>query len=223
MLSLKSAVKLYQAYTGALEACRSEQRHVDNARQKLDKLRAAKAEEIITEQKINSEQKSEEKIKSEQKSEQNIKDFPGSLVAVLVHLEETQNDEWLLATLLSFDPIQHLYTVEDVEAPEESGAGASPLRRQTVLISKRTFQVRPERLVRLAPDDQTALDGPAGEIKLRQSVLALFPGTTCFYPAIVVSTPSRRKRTRDYLVRFQGDDVPSRQCPPRFIIPSQKY
>lgn len=37
--------------------------------------------------------------------------------------------------------------------------------------------------------DDAALQRP--EFKLRQSVLALYPGTTCFYSATVMSPPSR--------------------------------
>lgn len=145
----------------------------------------------------------------------------GSLVAVLAHLEESQSEEWMLATLLAYDPQQHLYTVEDVEVPEDTTNvnTPSPTRKQSAAGEKRQFQVSPDKLIQLCPDDQTALDG--GEIRLRQPVLALFPGTTCFYPAVVVSTPSRRKRTRDYLLKFKGDDVPNRQCSPRFIIQQQ--
>lgn len=44
----------------------------------------------------------------------------------------------------------------------------------------------------LVPEsDEAALEQV--EFKLRQNVLALFPGTTCFYSAVVMSTPSRVK------------------------------
>lgn len=41
----------------------------------------------------------------------------------------------------------------------------------------------------IADNQEDALARP--EFKLRQNVLALFPGTTCFYSSIVMSQPSR--------------------------------
>lgn len=71
-------------------------------------------------------------------------------------------------------------------------------------------------VIPLPESDESALESP--EFRLRQNVLALFPGTTCFYSAVVMSQPSRRRKTRDYLLKFADDDVPSRPCPPRFIL-----
>lgn len=84
----------------------------------------------------------------------------------------------------------------------------------------RTYLVDAGNVIPLPESDEAALESP--EFRLRQNVLALFPGTTCFYSAVVMSQPSRRKKTRDYLLKFADDDVPSRPCPPRFILKKEE-
>jgi len=45
------------------------------------------------------------------------------------------------------------------------------------------------------------LEFPAGK-----TVLALYPGTTCFYEAQVIQPPSKRKKENDYLLQFVDDE-----------------
>jgi hypothetical protein len=40
------------------------------------------------------------------------------------------------------------------------------------------------------------------EFKVKQPVLALHPNSHQFHPGVVSSTPSRRRKTGDYLIKF---------------------
>jgi hypothetical protein len=138
----------------------------------------------------------------------NMVDLPaGSLVAVLCRVEEedSEAEEWILAIVKQFDATQGVYEVEDCEATGEPVPNG---KRRVCEASK---------ILHLPPVDESNGDEEEGEFKPKTAVLALFPGTTCLYPAVVISTPSRRRKTRDYLLRFQDDEVPSRTCPARFV------
>ncbi len=52
-------------------------------------------------------------------------------------------------------------------------------------------------------------------------MLALYPGTTCFYEAEVIQPPSRRKKETDYLLMFDDDDesdMPHKPVPQVFVL-----
>lgn len=131
----------------------------------------------------------------------------GSLVAVLCRVEEedSEAEEWILAIVKHFDAAQQVYEVEDCEATGEPVPNGK----------RRTCDA--DKILHLPPVDENGENEEEREFKPKMAVLALFPGTTCLYPAVVISTPSRRRKTRDYLLRFQDDEVPSRTCPARFI------
>jgi len=59
------------------------------------------------------------------------------------------------------------------------------------------------------------------EFSVDKKVLALYPGTTCFYEATVVDTPSKRKKENDYLVKFEDDEEsesPIKPIPQMFVL-----
>lgn len=155
----------------------------------------------------------------------------GSTVAVRCRVdEESPAEEWILATIVrgafTDEDGRWSYEVEDVEFEE---AASSPLRSSSVKGSPhKSGGKRPLRLVvssdqirKLPATEEEALNSTAG-IKVRQRVLALFPGTTCLYAATVISTPARRKKTRDFLLKFSDDDVPSRVVPARYVLRSEE-
>lgn len=131
----------------------------------------------------------------------------GSEVAVLCKVDEDEStqEDWILATVLKYNPETELYEVEDAE-----GANGSPTKG----ITKARYVVPADKILPLSADVDES-------IKSKQRVLALFPGTTCLYPATVISTPARRKKTRDFLVRFSEDEVPQRPVPSKYILPMQ--
>lgn len=140
----------------------------------------------------------------------------GLLVAVLCRVdEEASTDDWMLATVQHFHPDSRLWEVEDCE---EASTGEDDV---TLVIvpgggSGKRRHVELARVIRMPQSDDEALSHE--ELKPKTAVLGLYPGTTCLYPAVVVTPPSRRKKTRDYLLRFNDDEVPSRPCPARYVI-----
>ncbi|PJF17173.1 Homoserine dehydrogenase [Paramicrosporidium saccamoebae] len=127
----------------------------------------------------------------------------GTEVAMLclVDAEATQED-WILGTILRYIPEENSYEIEDAE-----GENGSPTKGGV----KTRYTVHEEKVRPLA-------DSIDESVKPKQQVLALFPGTTCLYPATVISTPTRRKKTKDFLVKFSDDEVPQRPVPPRYIL-----
>jgi hypothetical protein len=127
----------------------------------------------------------------------------GTEVAMLclVDAEATQED-WILGTILRYIPEENSYEIEDAEGENGSPTKGGVKTRYTVHEDK----VRP------------LADSIDESVKPKQQVLALFPGTTCLYPAMVVSTPLRRKKTKDFLVKFSDDEVPQRPVPPRYVL-----
>lgn len=137
----------------------------------------------------------------------------GSKVAVLCKVEDDgQTEEWMLASILAFKPDDQMYEVADCDLdPSDTpifGNGPASKRRLVPL----------SKIVRLPQTEDEALG--VEEAKSKCHVLALFPGTTCLYPAQVISGPSRRKKTRDYLLRFHDDEEPSRTCPAQYVLVS---
>ncbi len=132
---------------------------------------------------------------------------PGTLVAVLCMVEpDAEQEEWMLATVVDFDQENQVYTVEDCEMEAD---GLTP--QQTGQGNRRS--IPPNKVLKLPDNDEEQ-----EEFRVKSIVLALYPGTTCLYPATVLSTPSKRKKTKDYLLKFEDDEVPSRICLPRFIV-----
>ena len=63
---------------------------------------------------------------------------------------------------------------------------------------------------------RTQLEFPA-----KSTVLALYPGTTCFYEAEVVLPPSKRRKENDYLLQFVDDEesgTPQKAVPQAFVL-----
>lgn len=130
---------------------------------------------------------------------------------------EAEQEDWILGTLLRVRP-DGSYEVEDVEeVPDSSGvlASSSVAASPTKGGRRMKFTVRPGKIRRIPPKAVEPEDNP---IKARERVLALYPGTTCMYPATVISVPARRRRTNDFLVKFQDDTVPHRAVPSRYVL-----
>lgn len=137
----------------------------------------------------------------------------GTLVAVLCRVDsDSEEDEWMLATILEATGAG-AYEVEDCELIEGDDEEAQAVQAANGLGKRRSAELA--RILRM-PTSGANME----ELKPKANVLALFPGTTCLYPAQVISPPSRRKKTRDYLLRFSDDEEPSRTCPPQFVIPA---
>lgn len=157
---------------------------------------------------------------------------PGQTVAAHCKIDNEMNQEdWILAVVIRSVPAstsssgKDEYEIEDVELGDlalDHSSGSSPLKTSSnKRVQKKTLRfIVPADKVLYIPNDEESIIRTTETIKIRQPVLALFPGTTCLYPAIVISCPSRRKKTREFLVKFADDDAPSRSVPARFIVPT---
>lgn len=146
---------------------------------------------------------------------------PGSVVAVLCQVDEdSRHEEWMMAVARRYIPAPvSMFEVEDCEldpSNAEFGLGSSGILMPSAG-QGRLRQALLSNIIVLPSTDEEALERHA-EFKPKSSVLALFPGTTCLYPAFVISNPARRRKTKDYLLRFQDDEVSSRACAPRFVV-----
>ena len=62
---------------------------------------------------------------------------------------------------------------------------------------------------------------PSQEFTPQTTVLALYPGTTCFYKASVVLPPtklSQSQEKRSYLLTFEDDDNAERYVEMQFVL-----
>lgn len=142
----------------------------------------------------------------------------GTEVAVLCRIDDTlENEDWILATILNYN-MDDTFEVEDVEDIVD-GSGEvkmpSPHKSST---GRLRFSVSLDR-VRVIPPAESAQQDTS--IKVKDRVIALFPGTTCLYPATVVSNPARRKKSKDYLVSFSDDSVQCRPVAARYVLSLQ--
>lgn len=142
----------------------------------------------------------------------------GTEVAVLCRIDDTlENEDWILATILNYN-MDDTFEVEDVEDIVD-GSGEvkmpSPHKSST---GRLRFSVSLDRVRVIPPADSAQQDN---SIKVKDRVLALFPGTTCLYPATVVSNPVRRKKSKDYLVSFSDDSVQYRPVAARYVLSLQ--
>ena len=123
----------------------------------------------------------------------------GTEVVAKVVLNEAEN--WILASVVDYDVNLDSYTVEDAEVDEATNAK-----------SKYTLQ-----LSRLA-----SLHSRHKEFPASANVIALYPGSTCFYNAKIVLPPSKRKKINEYLVEFEDDFVDGilvkRNVAPKYVV-----
>lgn len=110
------------------------------------------------------------------------------------------------------------YTVEDVSEDDEEVTMASS---GGITHTRKKYTADAQQLLVLPKDDTIAAKRtpfPVGQV-----VLALFPNTTCLYKAVVVASPSKKKKIVDYHVQFDNDTadgvIPVRIAPVRFVLP----
>ncbi|KAI8617657.1 SGF29 tudor-like domain-containing protein [Chytriomyces sp. MP71] len=103
-------------------------------------------------------------------------------------------EDFILANIIAYRDDRQKYEVEDAEEDEDK-----PGTRKKYLFNRR--QIIP------IPGDASALPKEFGE---GHTVLALYPGTTCFYKATVMVPPSKGSMRR-YYVRFEDDGDTDRE------------
>ena len=107
-----------------------------------------------------------------------------------------EEENWILAEVISYNPSTHKYEVEDVD--NEEGQERHTLNKNCVV---------PLPLWRANP-----LTDPEAIFPKDSLVLALYPQTTCFYRGIVSESPQTPQE--DYLILFEDNTYPEGYSPP---------
>ncbi|CAM0140136.1 hypothetical protein VKS41_005839 [Umbelopsis sp. WA50703] len=116
----------------------------------------------------------------------------GTSVAAKQPKQKDKTEEWILAAVISYNSDKNKYHVEDVDQ-DETGT-----RQKYLVPPKNVIPIPSVAEVRQMP-----------EIPAHTDVLALYPGTTCFYNAIVITPPSKNKDAASagcYKVQFEDDN-----------------
>ncbi|KAI8094950.1 SGF29 tudor-like domain-containing protein [Gilbertella persicaria] len=100
-----------------------------------------------------------------------------------------KNEEWILAVVIQYHADKNKYEVEDVDQDDYG--------------QKQRYMLPPRYVIPVLSSEEARL---SVEIPAQQDVLALYPGTTCFYKATVVAPPSKSKEIKNYRVRFEDDN-----------------
>jgi SAGA-associated factor 29 len=137
---------------------------------------------------------------------------PGEQVAAQVSdpKKKGKKTEWILARISRYLRDKKKYEVED-EYDEDSGdEGSSKQGRKHYVLPRQSLIVLPK---------EGDPDYP--EFPKDSRVLAVFPHTTTFYPAIVYKAPpSSRKGRGEYLLKFADDEEEGSSEPPPRKVPA---
>lgn len=127
---------------------------------------------------------------------------PGDMVAAMVKIVEGDEDSWILAEVVSFNPVTRKYEVDDID--EEQKLRHTLSRRLVV----------PLPLMKANPETDPDALFPKGAV-----VMALYPQTTCFYKALVNQLPT--SVLDDYELIFEDSSYPDGYAPPLKV--AQRY
>lgn len=129
---------------------------------------------------------------------------PGTSVAARQPKQKDKNEEWILAIVLNYHTEKNKYQVEDVDQDDFG--------------QKQRYMLQPRNVIPI-PDADEAKGYP--ELNQGQDVLALYPGTTCFYRAKLVTTPTKNKDPAyagNYKVQFEDDNNDFKYVMPRHVL-----
>ncbi|KAJ3234698.1 DNA-directed DNA polymerase gamma mip1 [Chytriomyces hyalinus] len=108
------------------------------------------------------------------------------------------NQDFILANIIGFRADRQKYEVEDAEEDEDKPG------------TKKTYWTKLKDIIVIPKSVESRMEFPQGH-----TVLALYPGTTCFYRATVVLPPSKNTV---YRVRFEDDGGEDRTVPIEFCL-----
>ncbi|XP_015909234.1 SAGA-associated factor 29 isoform X2 [Parasteatoda tepidariorum] len=127
----------------------------------------------------------------------------GDLVAACVKMEEdSSKSTWILAEVTGFDSDKNEYTIYDIDEREKP---------ESVIESGKII---PLPLWRAHPTEN-----PEAIFPKNSYVLALYPQTTCFYPAVVSQSPEKPEDS--YSLMFEDSSYTGGYSPPNEIC--QRY
>ncbi|CEP17297.1 hypothetical protein [Parasitella parasitica] len=128
----------------------------------------------------------------------------GTSVAAKQPKQKDKNEEWILAVVISYHHDKNRYEVEDVDQDEFG--------------QKQRYMLQPRNVIPIPNVDEAK---GLSEINAGQDVLALYPGTTCFYRAKVAAPPSKNKDhsySGNYKVQFEDDNNEYKYVMPGHVL-----
>lgn len=147
-----------------------------------------------------------------------------------VRRDSPHDDEWMLAIVISFNPITLQYLVEDYSEDEDDNIHGR-LSGNEDLQNRKRFIAAPHRVKNIPESDAIALKQKI--FSKNHIVLALYPSTTVLYKAIVTEIPTisnspayqMTHANSNYQVQFENDVVdgviPTRNVPARYVLDLQ--
>lgn len=153
---------------------------------------------------------------------------PNTIVAV--RRDSPHDDEWMLAIVISFNPITLQYLIEDYSEDEDDNIHERMSGNQDLQNRKR-FIADPHRVKNIPESDAIALKQrifPQNHV-----ILALYPSTTVLYKATVIEIPTINNSlayqmthiNSNYQVQFENDVIdgiiPIRNVPARYVLDLQ--
>lgn len=134
----------------------------------------------------------------------------GDHVAARVKYAE-EEEQYILAEVVSYNAALGKYDVEDIDYSEEEGKN----EKERHTLSRR-------RIIPLPLHKADPLTNPESLFQAKQTVLALYPQTTCFYKAMIHSIP--KNKDMEYTVLFEDNSYADGYSPPlnvpqRYVVP----
>ncbi|XP_003386069.1 PREDICTED: SAGA-associated factor 29-like [Amphimedon queenslandica] len=144
-------------------------------------------------------------------AEDKYKCQPEDQVAARVNTDTNEDEQWILAVVVSYNSHYHRYIVDDID---EEGH-----------IEKKQYQVSKRRVIPLPTWKADPSTTPQALFKPGQKVLALYPQTTCFYPAVIHEQPKTVEA--EYSVLFEDNTYfegysPPLDVPQRYVLPMRE-
>ncbi|KAI7902605.1 SGF29 tudor-like domain-containing protein [Cokeromyces recurvatus] len=211
------STKLIEHYEGGIDLSNNEAKTIHDIIEKLSvliALRNASEYNNVLEQKRKKRRIEQDEINSlsfkKSKTDNRIL-TNGTSVAAKHPTQKDKNEEWILAIVISYHIDTNKYQVEDVDQDEFG--------------QKQRYMIQPRNVIPIPNIDEAK---ELTELNAGQDVLALYPGTTCFYKAKVITPPSKNKDiqyTSNYQVQFEDDNNEFKYVMPEYVleIPKFKY
>ncbi|CAO3638216.1 unnamed protein product [Cunninghamella blakesleeana] len=200
--------RLKECYRGGIDLSSNEVKTITDIIEKLTVLTALREASEIRDQKRKKRKSEVEELKSAsssplpKKTKSNGILLPGTSVAARQPKQKEKNEEWILAVVLNFHQDKNKYQVEDVEQDEYG--------------QKQKYTLQPRNVI---PIPTTSDLEYLPEINVGEDVLALYPGTTCFYSATIVQTPSKEaNQPKSYKIKFEDDNNEIKSVKQEYVL-----
>ncbi|KAL1928445.1 hypothetical protein VTP01DRAFT_2801 [Rhizomucor pusillus] len=216
-LPINTAERLRDLYKQSIDLSANEARTISDIVEKVSVLMALReASENSHEQKRKKRKSEADELKSSTASPSSASSKrakndvipPGTSVAAKQPKQKDKNEEWILAVVISFHADKNKYQVEDVDQDEYG--------------QKQRYFIPPRNVIPV-PDGNESQHLP--EVPAGQDVLALYPGTTCFYKATVILPPNKNKdlsTAGSYKVQFEDDNNEVKYVMPEHVLEMPK-